>query len=148
MDLVSQTPRPRGRGRPLFADLQKFTNFTRSSLKKSLLPGDTSTCSSQPLWRNLNLLTKGGKVVEIGVGAVLRSVALYCAMSRDYLSDTPLLRAMGFFGRLNMTNWVRYPLPLVRAFPSWRACFCGGAIPPPPFLHKRGISAILARCRT
>ena len=24
-------------------------------------------------------------------------VALYCAMPRDYLSDTPLLRAMGFF---------------------------------------------------
>ena len=40
-------------------------------------------------------------------------VALYCAMPRDYLSDTPLLRAMGFLvsqhGQL-------------------------GAIPPPPFL--------------
>ena len=67
-------------------------------------------------------------------------VAPYCAIPRDYLSDTPLLRAMGFLvsqhGQL-------------------------GAIPPPPFLsisplesmrsgsaipsHKRGISAILAQ---
>ena len=68
-------------------------------------------------------------------------VAPYCAIPRDYLSDTPLLRAMGFLvsqhGQL-------------------------GAIPPPPFLSvsplesmrsgrcdtpplKRGISAILAR---
>ena len=67
-------------------------------------------------------------------------VAPYCAIARDYLSDTPLLRAMGFLvsqhGQL-------------------------GAIPPPPFLSvspleymrsrgvipplKRGISAILPR---
>ena len=67
-------------------------------------------------------------------------VAPYCAIPRDYLSDTPLLHAMGFLvsqrGKL-------------------------GAIPPPPFLSifpfgehakwrcdtplKRGISAILAR---
>ena len=68
-------------------------------------------------------------------------VAPYCAILRDYLSDTPLLRAMGVlvsqYGQL-------------------------GAIPPPPFLSvsplesirkvevrypplKRGVSAILAR---
>ena len=68
-------------------------------------------------------------------------VARYCAIPRDYLSDTPLLRAMGFLvsqhGQL-------------------------GAIPPPPFLSmsplesirkvevrypppQKGISAILAR---
>ena len=71
---------------------------------------------------------------------VMGLVAPYCAIPRDYLSDTPLLRAMGFLvsqhGQL-------------------------GAIPPPPFLSvpplrtrevevrypplKRGISAILAR---
>ena len=70
----------------------------------------------------------------------IRLVAPYCAIPRDYLSDTPLLRAMGFLvsqhGQL-------------------------GAIPPPPFLSvspleymrsrgaipslKRGISAILRR---
>ena len=37
-------------------------------------------------------------------------VAPYCAIPRDYLSDTPLLRAMGFFC-LNMANFVRYPPP-------------------------------------
>ena len=28
-----------------------------------------------------------------------------------------------------MANWVRYPLPLFWAFPPWRACKSGGAIP-------------------
>ena len=75
------------------------------------------------------------------VRACFPLVAPYCAIPRDYLSDTPLLRAMGFLvsqhGQL-------------------------GAIPPPPFQSisplesirevevrypplKRGISAILAR---
>ena len=39
-------------------------------------------------------------------------VVPYCAIPRDYLSDTPLLRAMGGFRCLNMANWVRYLLPL------------------------------------
>ena len=68
-------------------------------------------------------------------------MAPYCAIPRDYLSDTPLLRAMGFLGSQHGQL---------------------GAIPPPPFLsispvesirkaeardppQKRGISAILAR---
>ena len=46
----------------------------------------------------------------------------YCAIPRDYLSDSPLLRAMGFWC-LNMANWVRYPLQLFWwVFPPWRAC--------------------------
>ena len=36
-------------------------------------------------------------------------MAPYCTIPRDYLSDTPLLRAMGFWC-LNMASWVRYPL--------------------------------------
>ena len=68
-------------------------------------------------------------------------MAPYCAIPRDYLSDTPLLRAMGFLVSQHGQS---------------------GAIPPPPFLSvsplaehakrrcdtrplKRGISAILAR---
>ena len=43
-------------------------------------------------------------------------VAPYRAIPRDYLSDIPLLRAMGFWC-LNMANWVRYPLPIFWAFP-------------------------------
>ena len=54
----------------------------------------------------------GGKHFFLGV-QIPTLVAPYCAIPRDYLSDTPLLRAMGFLvsqrGQL-------------------------GAIPPPPFL--------------
>ena len=67
-------------------------------------------------------------------------MAPYCAIPRDYLSDTPLLRAMGFWC-LNMTNWVRYPLPLSLRISPLESMRSGGAIPP----LKRGISAILAR---
>ena len=68
-------------------------------------------------------------------------VAPYCAILRDYLSDTPYC-ALWCFWCLNMTNWLRYPPPLSELFPleSMRS---GGAIPPPP--DKRGISAILAQ---
>ena len=38
-------------------------------------------------------------------------VAPYCAIPRDYLSDTPFCALWGFWC-LNMANWVRYPLPL------------------------------------
>ena len=43
-------------------------------------------------------------------------MAPYCTTPRDYLSDTPLLRAMGFVC-LNMTNSVSYPFPVFWAFP-------------------------------
>ena len=52
-------------------------------------------------------------------------VAPYCAIPRDYLSDTPLLRAMGFLvsqhGQLGA-------IPSVSPLKSMRS---GGAIPPP-----------------
>ena len=69
-------------------------------------------------------------------------VAPPCLLPRDYLSDTPLLRAVGFW-YLSMANWVRCPLPLFSAFPPWRACEVEVRYPPPP--TKRSISAILAR---
>ena len=57
-------------------------------------------------------------------------VAPYCAIPRDYLSDTPLLRAIGFVvsqhGRLGAI-----PLPLFWAFPPWRACEVRVRYPPP-----------------
>ena len=75
----------------------------------------------------------GQKMSQIkGVGLL---VAPYCAIPRDYLSDTPLLRAMGFWC-LNMANWVRYPLPLFWAFPPWRACEVEVRYPPP----SKGVS--------
>ena len=68
-------------------------------------------------------------------------VAPYCAIPRDYLSDTPLLRAMGFLVSKHGQLGAIPPPPFLSVSPleSMRS---GGAIPPP---LKRGISAIPAR---
>ena len=67
-------------------------------------------------------------------------MAPYCAIPRDYLSDTPLLRAMGFLvsqhGQLGAI-----PPPPFLAFPPWSTCEVEVRYPP----LKRGISAILPR---
>ena len=56
-------------------------------------------------------------------------VAPYCAIPRDYLSDTPLLRAMGFLvsqhGQLGAI-----PPPPFWAFPPWRTCEVEVRYPP------------------
>ena len=69
-----------------------------------------------------------------------RLVAPYCAIPRDYLSDTPLLRAMGFLVSQHGQLGAIPPPPFLSVSPleSMRS---GGAIPP----LKKGISAILAR---
>ena len=71
-------------------------------------------------------------------------MAPYCAIPRDYLSDTPLLRAMGFLVSQHGQLGAIPPPPFLSLSPleSMRS---GGAIPPP---LKRGISAILARYPT
>ena len=76
------------------------------------------------------------------LGGWLALVAPFCARPRDYLSDTPLLRAMGFLvSQHGQLGAIPPPLSLsVSLVGSMRS---GGAIPPPP--PKRGISAILAR---
>ena len=68
-------------------------------------------------------------------------VAPYCALPRDYLSDTPLFRSMRFLVSQNGQLGAILPPPCLTLSPveSMRS---GGAIPPP---LKRGISAILAR---
>ena len=67
-------------------------------------------------------------------------VAPYRAIPRDYLSDTPLLRAMGFLvsqhGQLGAI-----PPPPFQSISPLESMRSGAAIPP----LKRGISAILAR---
>ena len=67
-------------------------------------------------------------------------MAPYCAIPRDYLSDTPLLRAMGFLVSQHGQLRAIPPPPFLGVSPleSMRS---GGAIPP----LKRGISAIPAR---
>ena len=57
-------------------------------------------------------------------------VAPYCAIPRDYLSDTPLLRAMGFLGSQHGQLGAIPPPPFLSISPveSMRS---GGAIPPP-----------------
>ena len=72
----------------------------------------------------------GGQNIFLGGrNSHLSLVAPYCAIPRDYLSDTPLLRAMrllvsqhGQFGAM--------PLPLFWAFPPWRACEVEVRYPP------------------
>ena len=80
-------------------------------------------------------------IAIIGFGLALTNlVAPYCAIPRDYLSDTPLLRAMGFLVSQHGQLGAIPPPPFLSVSPleSMRS---GGAIPP----LKKGISAILAR---
>ena len=72
---------------------------------------------------------------------ILTLVAPYCAIPRDYLSDTPLLRAMGFLVSKHGQLGAIPPPPFSERFPigeraKWRC-------DTPPL--KRGISAIPAR---
>ena len=76
----------------------------------------------------------GGQPLFLGSLTPFPLVASHCAISRDYLSDTPLLRAMGVLGGSPLPPFLS-PSPLE----SMRS---GVAIPPP---HKRDILAILAR---
>ena len=69
-------------------------------------------------------------------------VAPYCAIPRDYLSDTPLLRAMGFLVSQHGQMGAIPPPPFVSVSPfgehaKWRC-------DTPP--SKGGISAIPVRC--
>ena len=68
-------------------------------------------------------------------------VAPSCAIPRDYLSDTPLLRAMGFLVSQHGQLGAIPPPPFLSVSPV-ESMWSRGAIPPPP---QRGISAILAR---
>ena len=65
----------------------------------------------------------------------LTLLAPYCAIPRDYLSDTPLLRAMGFLVSQHGQLGAIPPPPFLSVSPleSMRS---GGAIPPP----SKGVS--------
>ena len=67
-------------------------------------------------------------------------MAPYCAILRDYLSDTPLLRAMGFLVSQHGQLGAIPPPPFLSVSPL-EHMRTRGAIPP----LKRGISAILPR---
>ena len=58
-------------------------------------------------------------------------MAQYCAIPRDYLSDTPLLRAMGFLVSQHV-QWGAIPPPPSLSVSSFENMRSGGAIPPPP----------------
>ena len=64
----------------------------------------------------VNSEESGGRVPKLVVKNGTNLVAPYCAILRDYLSDTPLLRALGFLFFLVFQHGQL------------------GAIPPPPFL--------------
>ena len=85
-------------------------------------------------------LAEPHSVVLVACAVGVNLVAPYCAIPRDYLSDTPLLRATGFLVSQHDQFGAIPPSPFLSVSPleSMRS---GGAIPP----LKRGISAILAR---
>ena len=73
---------------------------------------------------------------------VIFIVAPCCAIPRDYLSDTPLLCAMGFLVSQHAQLGAIPPPPFLSDSP-FESVRSGGALPPLPL--KRGVSAILAR---
>ena len=86
-------------------------------------------------------LNSAGVLLGLHYGLVLVGlVAPYRAIPRDYLSDTPLLRAMGFLVSQHGQKGAIPPPPFLTVSP-FESMRNGGAIPP----LKRGISAILAR---
>ena len=58
-------------------------------------------------------------------------MAPYCVIPRDYLSDTPLLRAMGFWGSQHAQLGAIAPPPFLSVSPL-KHMRSRGAIPPPP----------------
>ena len=73
--------------------------------------------------------------------SILNLVAPYCAIPRDYLSDTPLLRAMGFLVSQHSQKGAIPPPPFLSISPLREHAKWGCDTPP----LQRGISAILAR---
>ena len=57
------------------------------------------------------------------------------ARRRETISAIPPCCALWGFWCLNMAKWVRYPLPLLWAFPLWRACGVEVRYPP-----RKGVS--------
>ena len=73
----------------------------------------------------------------------LRLVAPYCAIPRDYLSDTPLLRAMGVLGVSTWPIGCDTPSPFSEPFPlgehaNWRC-----DTPPSKWVSQRYLRATL-----
>ena len=69
------------------------------------------------------------------------SVAPYCAIPRDYLSDTPLLRAMGFLASQHGQSGAILPAPFLSVSPL-EYMRSRGAIPPPQKGYLSDTSAI------
>ena len=68
-----------------------------------------------PLWRAIRLL------LRLQDSRSVTLVAPYCAIPRDYLSDTALLRAMGFLVSQHCQRGA-IPRPPFLRVPPWRAC--------------------------
>ena len=60
----------------------------------------------------------------------------YCAIPRDYLSDTPLLHAMGFLVSQHGQLGAIPPPPFLSVFP-WRACEVEARYPPTTGVSQR-----------
>ena len=70
------------------------------------------------------------KLSQVTIALLPFLVAPYCAIPRDYLSDTPLLRAMGFLVSQHGQLGAIPPPPFLSTSPL-ESMQSGGAIPPP-----------------
>ena len=104
---------------PRFSTPCKLPFFQRKTLDKGHFPF--------LVWEKSHLA--GGRTSGLTKPFALREsttlVAPYCAIPRDYLSDTPLACALWGFWCLNMANWARYPhfserFPLGEPPQKWR----------------------------
>ena len=91
-------------------------------------------------WTPLSLLSGDSKRSRSKRGRPL--VAPYCAIPRDYLSDTPLLRAMGFLVSQHGQLGAIPPPPFLSVSPM-KSMRSGGAIPPPQKGYLSDTGAIL-----
>ena len=81
------------------------------------------------------LVWTNGAQSSLKVSVLTGVVAPYCAIPRDYLSDTPLLRAMGFLVSQHGQLGAIPPPPFLSISPL-ESMQSGGAITP----HSKGVS--------
>ena len=91
--------------------------------------------------QNLEKVAKN-PVEKIASNPVTSVAVMVLSAPSETISAIPPYCALWGFWCLNMANWVRYPVPLFRAFPLGEHARWRCDTPPPP---HRGISAILAR---
>ena len=135
----------RGSLRPLFPSQEGVSDpFSHRKRETSYIP--KIPLAQIPLVQRIIFLASCNPKLQLPNRGTILTHSLsgpYCAILRDYLSDTPLLRAMGFLVSQH-GQWGAIPPPPSLSVSPLESMRNGGAIPP----TQRGISAILARYHT